>query len=55
MKHESFLLPTFVVAVVWLTLGWRGTVPATASAEWLKILTELRHEYDPDNPETDHS
>jgi hypothetical protein len=55
MKHEHLLLPIFVVAVVWLTLGWRGTAPAPALTEWPQILAELRHECDPANPEADYS
>ncbi len=55
MKHEHLLLPTFVVSVVWLTLGWRGTAPAPALTEWPQILAELRHECDPANPEADYT
>ena len=43
MKHEPLLLPIFVVAVVWLTLGWRGTAPAPALTKWPQILAELGH------------
>jgi hypothetical protein len=55
MKHEHLLLPIFVVAVVWLTLGWQGTAPAPASTECRQILAELRHECDPANPGADYS
>ncbi len=55
MKHEHLLLPVFVMAVVWITLGWRGKAPVTASGEWRQILAELRHECDPANPEADYS
>lgn len=55
MKHEHLLLPIFVVAVMWLTLGWRGTAPAPALTEWPQILADLRHECDPANPEADYT
>ncbi len=55
MKHEHFLLPVFIMAVVWLTLGWRGKTPAPPPWEWWHILAELRDECDPANPEADYS
>lgn len=43
------------MAVVWLTLGWRGKTPAPPPWEWWHIVAELRHECDPANPEADYS
>ena len=54
--RASLLIAVFVVAVVWLTLGWRGKTPAPVSWEWWHIVAELRHECsDPSNPEADYS